>query len=78
MESTSRASVIREIVRVHLRELKRRATSGELVPVIRARGVVLPGDNPRAIVASVLAAASEFDNIKGEGYGLRDWALAGP
>lgn len=59
----------------YIREKKGRATSGEITRHLREKGLVdstLPHNKASARVASHLSHSAMFDNVAGQGYGLKD------
>ncbi|MBX9711089.1 MAG: hypothetical protein K2X60_08650 [Xanthobacteraceae bacterium] len=58
----------------------RRATSGELLPYIQAKGIHLTGQIPAKTLSSYLSTSKKFDNVPAHGgYGLIEWGgSAGP
>ena len=61
-----------------LKEHRRRMTSSEMAPALKARGLDLGGNRPAATLSAYLSAAPEIDNVRGEGYGLKEWAASKP
>lgn len=58
----------------YLNHKGRRATSGELLPVVLAKGIVVPGKVPSKTLSSYLSNSKRFDNVPGfGGYGLVEW-----
>jgi hypothetical protein len=58
----------------YLTQKGRRATSGELLPSIVAKGIVVTGKTPSKTLSSYLSTSKRFDNIPGfGGYGLVEW-----
>jgi hypothetical protein len=52
----------------------RRATSGELLPVVTAKGITITGKVPSKTMASYLSTSKKFDNVPAfGGYGLIEW-----
>jgi len=61
----------------HFITTRRRATSGQIMELLRARGVEIAGAKPQAQIASILSHDPRFHNgsdSHGGGYGLRVWA----
>jgi hypothetical protein len=58
----------------YLREKGARATSGELVKALASRGIDLGGDKAAWKLSSILSGANHLDNVRGEGYGLKEWS----
>jgi hypothetical protein len=50
-----------------------RAPSGEILEALNAKGIEVPGQKPTAVVASYLSHSTQFDNVRGQGYGLTEW-----
>lgn len=52
----------------------RRATSGELLPVVQAKGIHVAGQIPSKTISSYLSTSKKFDNVPAfGGYGLVEW-----
>lgn len=52
----------------------RRATSGELLPIVTAKGITITGKVPSKTMASYLSTSKKFDNVPAfGGYGLVEW-----
>lgn len=75
----SRASEITEATAkwFSTRQPGQRAQSLEIMRVLQARGFTFVGTKPTAALASVLSHSDLFDNVRGEGYGLKSWSIAG-
>jgi hypothetical protein len=58
----------------HLREQRHRTKAPEILQVLRAHGIEMPGTSPVQYVAAILSKSELFDNVRGEGYGLVEWA----
>lgn len=69
------ATVI-EAAEAYLRQVGRRAMSGEIMTAISDR-VTVPGKTPTSTLSSYLSTSDLFDNVKGEGYGLKEWRTNG-
>ncbi|MGO6685368.1 hypothetical protein [Rhizobium leguminosarum] len=69
----SKTSLVDEVVTNDLRERGRRASSGDLLPVVQAAGISLGGSIPSKTLASFLTNSKRFNNVKGLGYGLVEW-----
>jgi hypothetical protein len=82
------ARVVEPIIRAHktktamvesaavqfLTQKGRRATSGEILPAVTAKGIAIPGKMPSKTISSYLSTSKRFDNIPGfGGYGLVEW-----
>ncbi|MGE5539425.1 MAG: hypothetical protein ACM30I_12475 [Gemmatimonas sp.] len=66
--------IIGEAVK-YLREKKQRVNSTVMAQDLQARGVNLRGNNPAATLSAYLSAAKDqIDNVRGEGYGLKEWS----
>ncbi|WGF90819.1 hypothetical protein [Marinivivus vitaminiproducens] len=57
----------------YLRQIQRRAQSLEIMQYLEAQGLEFRGKKPTTVVASILSHSDLFDNVRGEGYGLREW-----
>jgi outer membrane protein TolC len=58
----------------YLAQRGRRATSGELLPVVQAKGITITGKTPSKTLSSYLSNSKRFDNVPGfGGYGLVEW-----
>jgi hypothetical protein len=65
------ARVTRE-AKAYLTEIDGRASSGVIAKALVERGVVIGGkDKPARVSAYLSAAKDDFDNVRGEGYGIR-------
>src|ERR1700686_3411795 len=52
----------------------RRATSGEILPFVQAKGIEITGAVPAKTLASYLSRSKRFDNVQGfGGFGLVEW-----
>lgn len=51
----------------------RRATSGQLLPVILDAGIEIGGQVPAKTLSSMLSNSSAVNNLPGYGYGPADW-----
>jgi hypothetical protein len=58
----------------HLRQIQRRAQSLEILQVAQERGIEVKGTKPTTVVASILSHCDLFDNVRGQGYGLKEWS----
>ena len=58
----------------YLRQKGNRATSGELVEALTSRGIDLGGKNPAWKLSSILSSSHDLDNVRGKGYGLKEWS----
>lgn len=71
-------TIIRAAVK-YLRERNCRATSTEMADALVARGVEISGKSKAATLSAYLSAAKdEIDNVRGEGYGLKEWSKSVP
>lgn len=75
-EGTKAFSHISE-AQAFLRNKGARAQTREIMEALQARGVVFEGEKPMAALASTLSHSALFDNVRGEGYGLVEWANSG-
>ena len=58
----------------YLTQKGRRATSGEILPAVVAKGIQVTGKTPSKTLSSYLSTSKRFDNIPGfGGYGLVEW-----
>ena len=73
-KSTSVAGQVRSLVIPYLRETGTRVQSNKILEFIQDKGVVLGGQNPIATLSSYLSGTPELDNIRGQGYGLKEWS----
>lgn len=63
-----------EAAKVFLRQRKQRCTSGTITAALDQAGVAINGEDRASRVSAYLSAAKTvFDNVRGEGYGLREW-----
>jgi hypothetical protein len=58
----------------YLRQKGARATSGELVEALTSRGIDLGSENPAWKLSSILSGSPDLDNVRGKGYGLKEWS----
>jgi hypothetical protein len=66
--------IIAEAVK-YLREKGHRVNSTRMANDLMDRGIDLPGKSkPGTLSAYLSAAKDEIDNVRGEGYGLREWS----
>jgi hypothetical protein len=57
-----------------LRQIGRRAKSKEIADAVREKGIEIRGSDYVATVAAHMSNAKAIvDNVRGEGYGLREW-----
>jgi hypothetical protein len=60
----------------YLRKVQRRAQSLEILRVAQEHGMEVKGEKPTTVVASILSHCDLFDNVRGKGYGLKEWSMA--
>ena len=61
----------------YFRRTRQRATSGEVVKALANMGVDVGGNKPGSSMSAYLSNNPRiFDNVKGEGYGLKEWTDA--
>jgi len=61
----------------YLRQKGSRAMSRELTEAIERAGVEIRGGDKVAVVAAHMSALKDLvDNVRGEGYGLKEWATS--
>jgi hypothetical protein len=70
----SQAATVLRIAEEFLSTARRRAPSAEIYMEITGRGIVIPGQKPESVVSSYLSNSPKFDNVRGKGYGLREWS----
>ncbi len=71
--STSNAAVVCKIAEDFLRQHGRRAESSVIWEQVKRQNVDIAGEKPVSVVASYLSNSRIFDNVRGQGYGLREW-----
>ena len=65
---------VETIAAAYLIQKGRRATSGEMLPVLLAKGITVPGKVPSKTVSSYMSTSKLFDNVPAYGgYGLVEW-----
>lgn len=71
----ARSGPIIEAAAQYLREIKRRAQSGEIAKVLQERGITITGKSPGGVASSYMSQSPLFDNVQGRngGYGLVEW-----
>jgi hypothetical protein len=71
----ARSGPIIEAAAQYLREIKRRAQSGEIARVLQERGIMIAGKSPSGVASSYMSQSPLFDNVQGKngGYGLVEW-----
>jgi hypothetical protein len=72
----SGAAIAEAVVHEHLSRTGRRATSGQLIDLVREAGVRMPGASGIRNLSAVLSTSKLFDNLRGWGYGLAEWGGA--
>jgi hypothetical protein len=73
--NTEAAQVV-EGAKGYLSSLGERATSTRIYGALAYKGVKIggkEGDGPSRVSAYLSAAKDTFDNVRGQGYGLREW-----
>lgn len=72
---TTKTHKIETVCADYLRSVSRRATSGELTPVVLKANIALPGANPNKTLSAYLSTSELFDNDREKGgYGLVEWS----
>lgn len=66
-------AVITEAVRQHLREVRRRVSTVDLLDVLGAKGIQVGGDKPRNNLSGILSRAEGLTNDRVRGWGLSEW-----
>jgi hypothetical protein len=70
----TKTALVDAAVAEYLTRRGRRATSGELLPVVQAKGIVITGQVPAKTLSSFLSRSKRFDNVQGfGGFGLVEW-----
>jgi hypothetical protein len=73
--TTTKTHKIETVCAEFLRIRSKRATSGELTPVVLGAGISLPGANPTKTLSAYLSTSELFDNDREKGgYGLVEWS----
>ena len=72
--SNSNGSEIGRIAEAFLTAKGARADSTEITEEVLCQGVPVGGVNKGKVVSSYLSSSDKFDNIRGQGYGLRIWS----
>ena len=62
----------------HFNRTGRRAQVGELMGVVVAAGVKIRGAKPTSTLSSFLSHHPDFNNVRGQGYGLAQWGESSP
>jgi hypothetical protein len=70
----SRTGAVLAAAAAYLQSTGRRAQSPELLEQMRGRGIEFPGGAAVETLSSILSASKLFDNVRGQGYGLAEWA----
>ncbi len=70
----SKASLVEAAAERWFSRVQRRAQSLEIMRALEAEGLEFKGEKPTAALASILSHSDRFDNVRGEGYGLRAWS----
>jgi hypothetical protein len=70
----SKAAEVVDAAIQYLRQTGRRAQSSEIVEGLTKMGIHLDAPNPTSVVSSYLSTSKIFDNVRGKGYGLAEWA----
>ncbi|MVT68753.1 hypothetical protein GPL21_27040 [Bradyrhizobium pachyrhizi] len=78
--NTTKTARIEAAAVQHLKATGRRATSGELLPVVVDAGIEITGKEPAKALSAYLSGSSALNNIREKGgYGLAEWGdNAGP
>lgn len=70
----TKTAMVEAAAEEYLMKKGRRATSGELLPVVQAKGIHVTGKTPSKTISSYLSTSKRFDNVPGfGGYGLIEW-----
>jgi hypothetical protein len=70
----TKTALVDAAVAEYLTQRGRRATSGELLPVVQAKGINITGKVPAKTLSSFLSRSKRFDNVQGfGGFGLVEW-----
>ncbi|MBV9014207.1 MAG: hypothetical protein JO058_00970 [Alphaproteobacteria bacterium] len=72
----SKTAKIVEGAKDYLRSKGARAQTTELYRALQARGIEVGGKDPLKTTASYLSHSGEFNNVPGQGYGLKEWPSA--
>ena len=70
----SRASQVADAAAKWFASHGQRAQSLEIMKALQREGFEFSGAKPTAALASILSHSDLFDNVRGEGYGLRVWS----
>ena len=73
----SRAFRVSEAAQAYLQRVHHRAQSAEILSVLQGDGFEFTTEKPQAELSSILSHSELFDNIRGQGYGLVEWAQKG-
>lgn len=72
--SQSMSAIICQATEKYLEMLGRRAESSMIANEMKRLGLEVPGQKPTSVIASYLSNSDRFDNVRGQGYGLKKWA----
>jgi len=70
----SRTAAVIATAKEYLASTGKRAPSPLLLQIMTARGIEFPEGNEVETLSSILSANDAFDNVRGQGYGLVEWA----
>ena len=73
-EGTEAARVV-AAAKAFLRDRASRATSSLIAEALVKNGVDIGGQDKPSRVSAYLSASKDFDNIRGQGYGLKEWEI---
>lgn len=57
----------------HLHEVSRRVRTVDLLEVLKAKGLQIPGANPANNLSSILSRTGELSSDRARGWGLKEW-----
>jgi hypothetical protein len=69
----SKVAMVDEIISRYLEKTGKRASSGDLLPIVQEAGIGMTGKVPAKTLSSFLTTSQRFNNLKGFGYGLAEW-----
>lgn len=69
----SMAARIAAGARIHLEAKGARAQTSEIYKALIAQGIEVSGKDPLKTTASYLSHSKHFNNVPGQGYGLKEW-----
>lgn len=69
----SKLANVEKVVLDHLWATSQRATSGQLLTILTAKGIELGGKVPSKTLASMLSNSNRLNNLAGYGYGPVEW-----